>query len=91
MMYDYCNTKFPDLADFWALYVVLYARKLFSQIYNQNHYDIIKKELISEFNRYYKKVRYGDAIKTLSFKSRIALKIFTFSPKLYAALYNDFH
>lgn len=91
MMFDLVNKRFPDLSTYWALYIVLYCVKLFSRSASHPELDQQRKELLIDFKRYYPILKNNPAMKHISKKSRIGLRLFSIFPEIYARLYISSH
>lgn len=90
-IHQYVNIRFPNIADYWALYIVLNAEKLYAKVYNKNKFLNQRKELRKVYLEYYQMIQNTEALKGLSPKSRLALKLFKMCPRCHAYLYNFTH
>lgn len=91
LMHKYITQKFPDLACFWSLFIVLNSVKLYSKSAKLKEFKALQDELIETFKDYYTITRGSKAIRTISLKSRLALDLFYLWPKAYALLFNWYH
>ncbi len=91
LMHKYITQKFPDLACYWSLFVVLNSVKLYSWSIKLTEFKTQQDELIATFKEYYPIIRKSKVISTISLKSRLALDLFYIWPKAYALLFNWYH
>lgn len=91
LMFDYCRERFPGLACYWGLYIVLNAAKLYAATIRVPGIEPRRKQLVDDFRMFYALSKNGKALKSIGLKSVLALQLFRISPALYARLYNAFH
>lgn len=91
LMYKFIITKYPDLACFWSMFVVMNSVKLYSRSIRLKEFKVEQDELIKTFKEYYPISRKSKAISTINLKSRLSLGLFYIWPKVYALLFNWYH
>lgn len=91
MMHKIVEEQFPELSSYWALYIVLYCVKLFARLKKYPELKQHRVGLIHDFKRYYPMLKNNPAMKQISKKSSLGLKLFSCFPEIYALLYRSSH